>query len=266
MAVTRNRGCAKRQPTTEESAAAFHLADRLREVAVPNVDEYEVWSDEPPGSIDMVEAMLWQAQREIGVQPTARMFVDYEREVGIETPITVGIMCDVSGSMGNAQEPLGVARWILTEAITQNNGRIAAVLFDERAHGIQPPGTLVHEVEVYSATGGFENYTEGFSMLDGALDIIDGEGARLLVVITDGHFNKDWAVEYAEQTMDMCRVAGVGVVWLSVSGYFARDDCYGHGSLVDASKMAPVDVANALGDAIIEEFRKAAPAHGVRYG
>lgn len=265
MAVRGDRYCYTRQPTTEESMAAFDLAHRLREVSVPAVDEYEVWSDEPPGYIDMAEAMHHTAQVALNVEPTARMYVDYDREVGIDTPITVGIACDVSGSMGGAQESLGVARWILTEAISQVNGKIAAVLFDERAHGIQAPGEQVHEVEVYEANGGYENYTEAFSMLDGALDLIDGTGARLLVVISDGHYGKTWAVDYAEQTMDMCRVAGVGVVWLNVSNYFARQDAYGHGTIVDAPGFTPVQVAEALGEAVIEEFRKAAPTHGVRY-
>lgn len=253
-----------RKPTGEEKSAAVMLAKQLRKVTYPSRAKTKVRTATPPGQVSVREAMQRRAQRSKRMQPTAKPFTQVKRAPTVHTPLKVGIMCDVSGSMAAAQEPLGVARWVLADALHRVQGEVATVLFGTEAHPVQHPKKPQGDVEIYHASGRWEQYVDGFSLIDSALDLIDGDGARLLVIITDGHFVRDDAVEYAGETMAMCREAGVAVLWVDVSGYFAReDDCYGHGSLLDARRMSAVSFARALGDAVVKEFKRVAPQHSL---
>jgi hypothetical protein len=250
-----------RPATGEERTAAVKLAKELRMVTYPDRAKVKVDSTVPPGKLRIRALVQREQQRQSRTPITAEPFRRLERVRTIHTPITVGIMCDVSGSMSQAQTPLAVARWVLADALHQVNGTVATVLFGAQAHPIQAPHEHQHNIEIYHAGDGWENYVDAFSLIDSALQLIDGYGARLLVCITDGHFNDSKAVEYAEITMDMCRRSGVAVVWVDVSNYFARDDCYGHGTLIQAGELSAVQFANVLGRAVIDEFKRAAPQH-----
>lgn len=253
-----------RKPTAEERKAATRVARALRQVTYPGRAKIKVQRAAPPGRVKMREAKTAYAQRQMRVEQSARPFTTKEREHTIHTQIRVGIGCDISGSMSGAQEPLAVARWVLADALHQVNGEVATVLYGNQAHGIQAPRERQHNIEIYEANGSSEDYVGGFSMLDAALNLIDGDGARLLVMITDGHFVRSDAVEYAEITMDMCRRAGVAVVWVDVSGYFAREeDMYGYGTVVRAHDLSAIDVADLLGAAVVDEFRHAAAQHSL---
>lgn len=253
----------KRKPTSAERQAATRLAQALRMVTYPTRAKTKVRMEMPPGRVKVREASRAQAQRQAGVQPTAKPFTTITRAKTIHTQIRVGIACDISGSMRPAEEPLAVARWVLADALHQINGEVATVLFGNEAHGVQAPRERLTDIEAFDHNGGSENYVSGFSMLDSALNLIDGDGARLLVIITDGHFVRQDAVEYAEVTMDMCKRSGVAVIWMDMNGYFARDDAFGHGSIVNAHGKSPIEVADLLGKAVVEEFRRQAKQHSL---
>lgn len=254
----------KRRPNVDERKAATRLAKDLRQVSYPTRAKTKVRRAEPPGRVNVREAKRGMAQRQARVEVTAKPFKAVQRAKTVHTQLRVGIGCDISGSMRPAEEPLAVARWVLADALHQVNGEVATVLFGNDAHGVQAPRQRVTDIEVFQHNGGAENYVAGFSMLDAALDLIDGDGARLLVLFTDGHFVLSEAIRYAEVTMDMCKRAGVAVVWVDVTGYFARPDTYGHGTLVQANGMTPVQVAEALGKAVIDAFRSQAAQHSLQ--
>jgi hypothetical protein len=199
--------------------------------------------------------MRLQRQVELKQPRTAKPFIDRRRGRVKYSPLKVGILCDISGSMSYAQEPLAVARWMLADAVHAVQGEVATVLFGDNAHGIQRGRQRQYTVDVYEATGGWENYIPAFSMIDGELNLIDGEGARLLVIITDGYFNDSDVVTYAEETMDMCRQSGVAVIWVNVSRRFHREDTYGYGKLIEGYHD-PIAVAHAIGVEVIEEFTR----------
>lgn len=246
-----------RPPTGDERKAAVRLASKLQRVTYPTRARTKRFSMDPPGKVYMKGLLEYTAQIQQRRMVTAKPFIQMKKGPATKTPIKVGIMCDVSGSMGSAQEPLGVARWVLSEAIHMVNGSVAAALFGTDGHPIQAPHERVRNIEIYEAYGSHENYMQGFRLIDSALDLIDGDGARLLVIITDGHFVLEEAVDYAEVTMDMCRRAGVAVVWMSVSSdYFARPDAYGHGHVLNAYGKTPVQVADMLGEEVVQQFQK----------
>lgn len=261
MAMTRRPVGRKRKPTPAERQAATRLAQALRRVSYPTRAKTKIAVAEPPGRVKVRQAAMASAQRQARVEQTAKPFTTIKRAKTIHTQMRVGIACDISGSMRIAEEPLAVARWVLADALHQINGEVATVLFGNEAHGVQAPRERLTDIEAFDHNGGSEDYVGGFSMLDGALDLIDGDGARLLVIITDGHFVRSDAVEYAEVTMDMCKRAGVAVVWMDMGGYFARSDGYGYGTVVSAAGMNPIQVADLLGQAVVDAFKTQAKQH-----
>lgn len=246
----------RRDPTDQERKGATDLARKLRRIRHPHMDVTRVHSPTPPGQVDLREAMRLQRQVEMKQPRVAKPFIDRRRGRVKYSPLTVGIMCDISGSMSYAQEPLAVARWMLADAVHSIQGRVATVLFGDDAHGIQRGRQRQRTVDIFDANGGWENYVPAFSMIDGELDLIDGDGARLLVIITDGYFNDSDVVTYAEQTMDMCRQADVAVIWLNVSGRFYREDTYGYGKYLDGTGKSAVEIATELGDEVVTEFKR----------
>lgn len=249
-------------PTHDLLVGATALTDELRKVTYPKRGWVERLHEDPPGRLVASQLIQRRAQIAKSGQPTAKPFRHRTREKVQLTSISAGLMFDASGSQGNVQEAVGAAIWLMAEALDRVHGRVAAVRFGANAHPILAPGEKLNEVEVYNADDAWENFVDGFSLVDGALDLIDGEGARLLFIVTDGYFNDARAVEYAEVVMDMCRLSGVAVVWLDAGNGFARPDAYGHGEIVSVAGMNPVKVAELIGETIVEEFRKVAPQHG----
>lgn len=251
----------KHPPSAELQRAATVLVEQLRMVTYPERGWVSRHNDDPPGRLDTRQLIQRRAQVAKGGQPTAKPFVHRKREKIKQTKITAGFMFDGSGSQGGVQETVGDCRWLTTEALDRVGGEVAAVRFGAVGTPVQAPGEKLLDVEVYEAYDGWENFIEGFSLIDAALDIIDGDGARILFIFTDGYFNEDRAVEYAEVVMDMCRQSGVAVLWLDAGNGFSRPDAYGHGEIVSIGDVAPVEVAKMLGEAIIAEFRRVAPQH-----
>ena len=246
----------RRKPTPEERAGATDIARALRKIRHPSVEKVRKNQERPPGRLHMKEAMRMTQQISQKKQITAKPFLNTHAGRKRHTDLRVGIMCDISGSMSYAQEPLAVARWMLADAVHAIQGQVATVLFGDNAHGVQRGKERQRDIEIFRATGGWENYIPAFSMIDGELDLIDGDGARLLVIITDGYFNDSDVVAYAEKTMEMARQSDCAVVWLSVSGRFYREDAYGYGKLIDATGMSAVEIATALGNEVVSEFQR----------
>lgn len=253
----------RRKPTNEERQAASRLAREIKQVTYPDRQKTKVRSELPPGRVNVRRHMVKQQQRSMHQAVTAKPYTAIKRARTEHTEIKVGIAADISGSMSSAMLPLAVTRWVLADAIHQANGRVASVLFGTNAHAIQAPHERVHDVEVFQANGRHESFEQAFPLLDSVLDLIDGDGARLLVIITDGHWVKSGVPEYGEKVMDMCRASGVAVLWLDTNGYFARDDCYGHGELVNVEGMSAIQMANTVGKAVIRVFREQAHQHSL---
>lgn len=246
----------RRKPEPDERAGATDIARQLRKIRHPSIERERVNKERPPGRLHMKEAMRMTQQISQQRRITAKPFRNVQPGRKRHTDLRVGIMCDISGSMSYAQEPLAVSRWMLADAVHAVQGQVATVLFGDEAHGVQRGKERQRDIEVFRATGGWENYIPAFSMIDGELDLIDGDGARLLVIITDGYFNSSDVVSYAEKTMEMARQSDCAVVWLSVSGRFYREDTYGYGKLLDGTGKSAVEIASMLGSEVVSEFQR----------
>jgi hypothetical protein len=74
-------------------------------------------------------------------------------------------------------------------------------------------GQRLKEVSVYSAEDGTEKFGNAFSALDGALNLLHGNGAKLLVIVSDGQYTGDEQTK-CKEIVSKCKEAGVAILWL----------------------------------------------------
>lgn len=120
---------------------------------------------------------------------------------------------DISGSMTNAMEPMASMTWIMSEATKRVQGRCATVYYGNDVFPVLKPGQHLDKVKVYTADDGTERFDKAFKAIDGSLGLLNGDGARLLVIVSDLYYV---AQEKAALTkwVNRCEKAGVAVIIL----------------------------------------------------
>ncbi len=208
----------RRDPLGTEVAAAITLSMDLERVKYRDRTMEIVASESPPGKLRGSTAMRMDAAKSLGLN--ASKFTPFKRKVHHEVEdehVTVGAMCDLSGSMGSVMEPMGVAVYVLGQAVGHLKGStFAQVYFGAGVYPGLEPGMKTDKVTVMKAQDGWEDFKGGFEALDGALNLLAGEGPRLLVVTSDGQFGKSGQMEACRRILRECVDNGVGVLWLGL--------------------------------------------------
>lgn len=239
-----------RLPTGAEKGAAVALARELEEAKYreKHVEEYN--SEIPPGRLHGGEAMRRAAAEWAGGDTSAyRPFKKRKRIETEEPTLTVGIMCDTSGSMRHLQPAVGVATWVISEAVYRTGEATAAQVYF--GPGVWPglrQGERLREVRTWTGSGAREDFDEGFRALDGELDLLRGSGARILFVISDGDF-KGRQIAACENWINACTRNGVAVVWIKMSGQvLSRNPGV---AVVDVDPDDILGAARAIGQACV---------------
>ena len=220
---TSSRLIETRQPTTEERRGAVTIATWLEKAKYRERDITEVASVVPPGRLRTRALVQSKAMEARGVRQEVAPFRKKVRKQTDEPTLTVGVMVDISGSMSSAMEPMASTAWIMSEAVRRVQGKTAMVYYGNEVFPTLKPGQHLGEVKVWSAPDGTEKFDEAFRALDGGLNLLNGSGARLLVVTSDGAYVSD-QYEKAKKWVKRCREAGVAVLWLPFdNGYYARN-------------------------------------------
>lgn len=206
-----------REPSAQERRAAADLARRIESFNYTAPSVTKVKSLVPPGRLNTREAVRASADRSRGAMVSAKPWQSKKRKHVHNPPITIGLMTDVSGSMGWAEQTVAATSFVFSKAISRVSGRFAAVTFGNKAEAIVWPNEIVNEVRVRRADGASEDFDHGIAALDGILKLTTGKGVRLLVVVSDGHFVRHNEPSKARQWYDRMAAAGVGIVW--VNGY-----------------------------------------------
>lgn len=181
-----------RAPTGAEKAAAGRLARGLRRAAYRERVETTTTSATPPGRLDMRAALARDAQRAAGATPTALPWRATQRRATPAPPLRVGIAVDVSGSMHAATAPVASAAWILARAaaLTDPASRTATVAYDEHLTAVTRPGRAPHQVTAFAAEGGGHALAAAIDALDAALELTSPGAGRLLVIASDGVYDR----------------------------------------------------------------------------
>lgn len=203
----------KRPPNGQERAAAVTVAQQMERAKYRDRDVTEITSVLPPGRLrtrTMVQDAALKAQGRLAQGEAWRRKARKQTD---EPTLTVGVMVDISGSMGSAMEPMGTVAWVMSEAGRRVQARTAMVYYGNTVFPTLKPGEHLSEVHIYTAPDGTEKFDEAFRAIDGGLNLLHGSGARLLVICSDGAYTYQER-EAAQRWMRRCEQQGVGVLWL----------------------------------------------------
>jgi hypothetical protein len=239
-----------RPPTTAEQAAARKLARHLRAAAHRERTAIYTTSATPPGRLRMREALAAEAQRAAGAVPTAQPFQRTIHRHVPSPPLRVAIACDVSGSMYELAGPVASAAWIMARAVSHiGDARSATVIFGAHVRPVTHPGQVPAKVCEFDAADGTERFTEAIDALEAAAELTRPGAARLLVIVSDGHFLPDQCTR-GQQRIDGLTATGCGVLWL---GLDHRTDPMTGAHLLTLDD--PAEAANTIGKAAAHALR-----------
>lgn len=203
----------QRQPTSEELSASVRIGQWLEKAKYRERDELQIASVLPPGRLRTRAIVQNAALKSRGVNQRVEPFRRTVRKHTDDPTLNVGIMVDISGSMGSAMNPMATTAWVMANAVNRIQGNCAMVYYGNDVFPTLKVGQKLSEVNVYSAMDGTEKFGKAFSALEGALNLLHGNGAKLLVIVSDGEYTSD-ETRNAKEIVAKCKEAGVAILWL----------------------------------------------------
>lgn len=246
----------RRPPTSEERVAANRIGQALVKAKYRDRIVTESRTALPPGRLNVGQAMQGKASRMNGGDGKVEPWHKTTRRHVEDPNLALGLMCDISGSMGGTMKPMATAAWIMSEAAKRIDGKIAAVYYGNDIFPVIKPGEYLKEVTTYTASDGSEEFDKAFKSLNGALNLLDGSGARLLIICSDGNYRPDQAPK-CEAWLKRCKQEGVAVVWFGFKQGRAEDICARHGVQYVVVGDDVLQTAQVIGDACIKALTKA---------
>ena len=238
----------RRDATSAERVAAVKVAQMLERAKYRERDETEIHSIVPPGRLRTRALVQGAALKSRGVMQQAEPWRRTVRKHTDDPTLTIGVLVDISGSMGEAMQPMATTAWVMSMAARRVQGKCAMVYYGQDVFPTLKPGQHLDQVEVYTAPDGTEKFNKAFKAIDGALNLLSGNGARLLVVVSDGCYTHEER-RSAREWMTACQRAGVGVLWLTFDvGNDARDCTRGSSAVVLSNlSSSPESIATDIG-------------------
>lgn len=256
---TSSRLAEERTPKAQERQAAVALAKALEKAQYRDRVAVKGGSVIPPGRLNARRALAAAEQRSRGAEVTAQAWTRKMRKHTDDPNLTVGVLVDISGSMGYAMEPMASTAWIMSEAVKRVQGKVSMVYYGDSVFPTLMPGQHLDKVQVYTAPDGSEAFNKAFEALNGKINLLDSSGARLLVVVSDIYYG-GWERERTRYWMERCARAGVGVVVVPFE--------YGEESAMRNLKGVPCEIiphektktlvgaANAIGQAAVKQLQR----------
>jgi hypothetical protein len=246
----------QRKPTGKERASAVTIAKMLEKAKYVERSVTEIKSVLPQGRLNTRVAIQNQALKAKGVNETLPAWRANKRKHTDDPTLKIGVMVDISGSMGSAMEAMATTAWVLSEAGRRVQAKTAMVYYGSGVFPTLKVGQHLDKVSVWSAPDGTEKFGEAFDALDGTLDLVYGQGVRMLVIVSDGHYTSN-ENQNAKNAIKMCGENGVAVLWVTPK------ECYGgmgqvlvgsHGVVLD--QMDTDQIALAIGRSATDALNK----------
>jgi len=251
----------RRQPTGPERAAAVELSKLLDKARYRDRVVVSSSSVEPPGRLRGRGAVQAAAGRAAGRTEPVEMWRRKKRTHVEDPNLTVGIMCDISGSMHAAMNPIAVATWVVQEAGRRIQANCASVYYGDSVFPVLKPGQHLPQVEVYDAPDSTERFTSAFKAMDGALGLLNGTGARLLVIVSDCCYSGNEGPALAKY-VNRCLQAGVAVVIYNPENSTRYIDHHlptprpANVEVVSGHGVSAIDLAKLIGQAAVRSLER----------
>ncbi len=210
----------RRLPTGSERASAVSIAKSLEKAKYRERSIHTRKTQAPMGKLAMRNAIQNKALESMGKRGELPEWKSKVRKHTDDPTLRLGVMVDISGSMGSAMESMGQTAWIMSEAGRRIQAKTAMVYYGSGVFPTLRVGQRLSEVSIYTAPDGTEKFGEAWEALDGELGLTFGDGVRMLVVVSDGQYTATQR-ENAIKALTECRQAGVAVLWITPKS------CYG---------------------------------------
>ncbi|GGM28933.1 hypothetical protein GCM10011608_12070 [Micromonospora sonchi] len=243
---------AERAPADAERHAANRLTALLRRARHREPARTREPSTAPPGRLRTCAAVTLAAQRASGASPTAQPWQRTVRRPVPDPELTVGILIDASGSMTDFAKPMSSAAWIVAQAATRAGATTATLAYGDRITVLIPPGRRPTTVRDMHADAGTERFVEACAEAERLLHLSTPGTARLLVVVSDGHYvNPD----ESQATITRLHHTGCAVLWLAPANKSWPARTYEHTTTVTVDD--PTTCVNLIGHAAIDALNRA---------
>jgi hypothetical protein len=203
-----------RKPQSAERVASVKVAQLLEKAKYRERDVTTVRSVLPAGRLRTRALVQSKALESKGVFTPVEAWEHKTRKHTDEPTLTIGVMVDISGSMGTAMNPMATTAWVLANAGRRVQARTAMVYYGSGVFPTLRLGEKLDEVRVWSAPDGTEKFDQAFRALDSHLTLLDSQGAKMLVVVSDGQYTTDES-KRAKAWVQECEKKGVAVLWLT---------------------------------------------------
>ena len=204
----------ERVPTSEERVAAVSVAKMLEKAKYRERSVHKFRSTLPQGRLNARAAVQNAALAARGSMERVPSWDRKARKHTDDPTLRLGVMVDISGSMGSAMESMATTAWVLGEAGRRIQAKTAMVYYGSGVFPTLRVGERLDRVRVYTAPDGTEEFSDAYSALDGELGLTYGDGVRMLVIVSDGQYRPN-QIEAARKALEECKRNGVGVVWIS---------------------------------------------------
>ena len=248
----------RRQPTGAERASAVLIAKALEKAKYRERSVHTRKTQAPVGKLIMRNAIQNQAMESMGKRGELPSWKHKTRKHTDDPTLRLGVMVDVSGSMGMAMEAMGSTAWIMSEAGRRIQAETAMIYYGSGIFPTLSRGQRLSEVSIYTAPDGTEKFAEAFEALDGELGLTFGDGVRMLVVVSDGNYTPS-QTQRAKDLLRECRQAGVAVLWITprgCSGYGAREILRESAWGIHLDEMPTDEIARLVGKSASEALGK----------
>jgi hypothetical protein len=213
----------RRQPTGSERASAVSIAKSLEKAKYRERSVHIRKTQMPQGKLIARNLIQNRAVESMGMRGELPTWKSKTRKHTDDPTLRLGVMVDISGSMGSAMEAMGTTAWVLSEAGRRIQAETAMIYYGSGIFPTLKRGQRLNEVTIYTAPDGTEMFGEAFEALDGELGLTFGDGVRILVIVSDGNYTPK-QTEWAVKVLRECKANGVAVLWITPK------DCYSIGA------------------------------------
>ena len=213
----------RRQPTGAERASAVQIAKSLEKAKYRERSVHIRKSQVPQGKFIARNAIQNKAVESMGMTGELPTWKAKTRKHTDDPTLRLGVMVDISGSMGSAMNAMGTTAWVMSEAGRRIQAETAMIYYGSGIFPTLKRGQRLNEVSIYTAPDGTEKFGEAFEALDGELGLTFGDGVRILVIVSDGNYTPK-QTEWAVKVLRECKQNGVAVLWITPK------DCYSYGA------------------------------------
>ena len=212
-----------RYPNNDERTLARRTKKRLQEAYLYDKTRTRIAAQVPPGRLSGKVLQQADALRSAGVVVTPEPFVRKEIKRDINPPLRVAILQDVSGSQSAFAHSASIGAWALaTAARGIPESQVAMVGFGETVYKIFGPFEDIPGVPSIFCGDNGEVLSAGLAAVEGKLDLLSRRYARLVVIITDGHFVTHGELGKRDKVLRRLIDAGVRVLWINTDGESGR--------------------------------------------